>query len=416
MTITVARASRLIDRAQLPFEELVADPRDRRGKRHRFQGLLSLLVVSFARTRLGFRDVEALSEDLGPQMRRRLRVNRRRVSDTAFYELLPRLDPEQFRPVLWTQVRRDLDSKAIRNDLFPGGVLSFDGKGAGSGMGEAPNDRCRGSVCDKAGTKCWDAFALRACLTSATSRPVLDQQYILRKAGEASTFPEVFDRAVTQFPKLFRYVTWDAGLTSAANTRLVRSTGKHYVGAIKANFNKLFPLAKQLLAGCAVAAATCERTHGKTVRRELRRVEAPQGFGLADLTELWGVRQVTTTNEGKVDLDDRIFAVSIPAGELSAELCLRLVRLHWGIENGPNWSADMLLSEDTQTPCTVGDAVLVLGWLRLLAYNLLSVFRAHLPLKDRSPQAWRRCADLLYQALLRFEPTPSLDGHSATIA
>ena len=334
------------------------------------------------------------------------------VADTTIYELLPALSEEEFRPVLWNQLRQDLDGKAITNDLFPGGVATFDGKGAGKGMGAAPNAQCRETVCDKDGTPCWDAFALRACLTSSAARPVLDQEYILRKKNEASTFPLLLNRLVKQFPKLFRYVTFDAGITSALNSEVIRAAGKHYMCAIKRNSRTLFAQAQTLLEHASIVAVTEERAHGKQVRRELRRVSAPPDSKMAELTELWSVRHISTDHAGKSLSEDRAFAVSIPVGELTDVQKLALVRLHWGIENGANWTADMVLNEDTQMPCRAGNAVLVMGWLHLLAYNLLSVFRAHLPQQDRRPSSWKRATELLYQALtmldlLREDPEPT---------
>ena len=172
--------------------------------------------------------------------------------------------------------------------------------------------------------------------------------------------------------------------------------------AIKKNCGKLYPQARALLGEAKVVASSHEQARGEQVIRELRRVSAPQTASLPGLTELWSVRQ-TRTKGDRWTVDERVFAVSIPPEELTGEEKLRLVRLHWGIENGANWTSDMLLKEDTRMPCTIGKAVLVLGWLHLLAYNLLAVFRAHLPQKDRRPEAWTRAAELLHQTLLMLD-------------
>ena len=141
-------------------------------------------------------------------------------------------------------------------------------------------------------------------------------------------------------------------------------------------------------------ATTTERTGGEEVHRQLFRAPAPANC-LFGATEFWHIKQTHTSAAGKVTVEDRFFVTSIPAAELSNDECLRLVRLHWGIENGPNWTDDVILKEDTRTPCATGEGVVVMSWLRALAYNLVSVFRAHLPLKDRRLQAWKRSAELL---------------------
>ncbi len=59
------------------------------------------------------------------------------------------------------------------------------------------------------------------------------------KQGEATAFPELFKRVVEKFGRHFEYVTVDAGMTSAANARVVREAGKHYLMALKENFHRL---------------------------------------------------------------------------------------------------------------------------------------------------------------------------------
>jgi hypothetical protein len=43
----------------------------------------------------------------------------------------------------------------------------------------------------------------------------------------------------------------------------------------------------------------------------------------------------------------------------------------------------------------------VVAWLRALAYNVLSAWRASLPLEDRLPVAWARAFELLRDALVQ---------------
>jgi hypothetical protein len=104
------------------------------------------------------------------------------------WDLISALEPEEFRPVVTEQIKQELESKAITNDLFAGGVLTLDGKGAGSKLGAAPDTKSvRQSVCDAQETPYWDAFALRACLTSSSVKPVLDQEFLKNKEQEPSS-------------------------------------------------------------------------------------------------------------------------------------------------------------------------------------------------------------------------------------
>ena len=53
-----------------------------------------------------------------------------------------------------------------------------------------------------------------------------------------------------QFPRLFRYVTADAGIISEENAREVLEAGKHYLFALKQNLKWLYRYALLALAYC----------------------------------------------------------------------------------------------------------------------------------------------------------------------
>jgi hypothetical protein len=398
MPISASRAARAVRRLELTLDAL-PDPRRPQGRIHPLAGLLRLVLVAFASQRRVLRDVEDLCDDLSPELRARLGL-RRTVSDTTLFSLLGRLDPEVFRPVLFEQIRRDLDSKAVRNDAFRCGVLAIDGKGAGSGLDSAPADECRESVCDDRGRVCWDLYTVRACLVSSSARVVLDQAFVDAKSGELTVFPAMLERLASQFPKLFRIITGDANFASRAAAQLVLGLKRDYVFAIKENRPTAFAAAKAALCDVEVHSATDERAHGQRVTRELRRAPVPGGFdGFPGALEFWSVKQLRENPCGSKECEERFFVVSLGPEALTDDERLRLVRLHWQIENGPNWTLDMVLDEDQASPCKVGHGVAVVSWLRLLAYNLLSVFRSHLPQTARN-RSWRRAADLVRQAVL----------------
>lgn len=397
--VTPARARRIVLRANLSFQDHVQDPRDVDRVKHGLRGILNLLAVGFAAGKKVLRDIEDVSSDLKVSVLRALGLTGA-VSDTTLYELLVGQSPDGFREVLHEQVKNDLRSKAIRNDVFPGGVLTIDGKGAGSGYGEAPNSSCRETVCDKNGTKVWHLYCLRAVLTSSSACPCLDQEFLNSKTGETTAFPGMLERTRTAFPKLFRYVTSDAEFPSAKNAAAVLANKKVYVFGLKANRRRLFDLANRELPGAPVVASTTERTRGGVEHRELRRARCPAETNFPGAEQFWAIRRTEFKSNGTSETEERIFITATPWDELSPEQCLQLVRLHWMIENGSNWTADVILKEDSHSPCNTGNGVLIVSWLRLLAYNLVSVFRAYLPQKDRRPQSWRRSMELLYHAFL----------------
>ncbi len=395
--MTPMRAASIVARAAPSFNA-VEDPRDEDRSRLGLGGLLALQVAGYGSGKHTFREMEELASDISPVAARILGLSGT-VADNVLHGLDRRLRHVGFREAVWDQIRSDLDAKVVENDLFPGGVVSFDGKGAGSGIGQAPNSTCRQSVCDAAGTPCWDLYTLRAVLTSSSVRPCLDQELIECKSGEATTFPRMLRRVVGPFPHLFRYVTGDAGLASASNAQEVLDHRKLYVFGIKANFNRLFPLAKGLLKSAPVVAQTVERTGGSLECRQLRRVPVLPGEAFPGATQFWGVRRIWT-EKGTPQTEDRIFITAVLWDELAPHQILSLPRLHWGIENNCNWTADMIFDEDSGSPCKAGNGVVVLSWLRLLAYNLVAGVRVHLPLKDRKPQRWERARDVVHHALL----------------
>ena len=76
-----------------------------------------------------------------------------------------------------------------------------------------------------------------------------------------------------------------------------------------------------------------------------------------------------------MEVENRYFITSLPWDRLTGCEILRLVRLHWGVENGCHWTMDVVLGEDARPWCTQGEALRMLSWLRLLAYNTLRFLR-----------------------------------------
>ncbi|WP_160174365.1 ISAs1 family transposase [Archangium violaceum] len=394
----------------LTFKE-VKDPRARRGQRHPLAAMLMLLVQALAVGRRVLRHAEALGEDM-------LREGtapeglKRPVSDTTLDRLLGSLEPEGLEQEVEQLVRGGLDKGLIRHDLFSRGVVSIDGKAGESTPGQAPCEPSH-TTKDEQGREYWYPYALRASLTSSAAHPVLDQKLLEGKQGEATAFPELFKRVVEKFGGHFEYVTVDAGMTSAANARVVREAGKHYLMARKENFHRLHDKAWVALAVAPVKVRVRERVKGEWVERELRVVDMPAEEEFPGARQLVWVRQQRTRDGGLPKVETRLFLTSVASGQLSPERMLTLVRRHWGIENGPNWTADMVLEEDTASPSLRGKAPLVLSWLRLLAYNLLALVRTHLPARDGRPASFARTMEVLYQGLLGLAVLP---GSLATLA
>jgi hypothetical protein len=387
----------------MTFKQIV-DPRARRGKRHGLGALLSLLVLGMATGRRVLRQVEALGGDLVREGTEPEGL-RGPVSDTTLDRVLSQLEPEGLDKVLQQSVQRALEQGVLRQERLAAGVVSIDGKAGESTRGQAPCEPSH-TTRDEQGQEYWYPFALRAALTSSRACPVLAQMMLEGKQGEATAFPKLLGQVVEKYGKHFKYVTGDAGLTSAANARAVREVGKHYLFALKENFSRLHDVAWIALATAPVQVRVREKARGEWVERELRVTPVPEGEDFPQAQQWVWVRS-TREREGRLpEVETRLFLTSIPSGELSAQQMLTVVRGHWGIENGPNWTADVVLEEDTASASLRGQAPVVLSWLRLLAYNLLALVRTHLPLKDGRPASYARTQEVLYQGLLGLKVLP----------
>ena len=229
---------------------------------------MMLLVQALAVGRRVLRHAEALGEDM-------LREGtapeglKRPVSDTTLDRVLGSVEPAGVEQEVHQVVRRGLELGLIRQEFFARGVVTFDGKAGESTLGQAPCEPSH-TTKDEQGREYWYPYALRASLTSSAAHPVLDQKLLEGKQGEATAFPELFRRVVEKFGGHFEYVTVDAGMTSAANARVVREAGKHYLMALKENFHRLHDKAWVALAVAPVKVRVRERTSGEWVERELR--------------------------------------------------------------------------------------------------------------------------------------------------
>jgi predicted transposase YbfD/YdcC len=404
--LTESQRRRALTHLDIPWDVNLYDPRDPRGLIHPHTALLGVAVAAFALGRRTFRGAEGVAEDLGRAARRALKL-KRPPSDTTLYRLVSQQSPEGFRQTVQTQVEEWLQDGVVNRELFRLGVASFDGKGSWSSTTCHP-EGAKKSSCDAEGTALSLLGSLRAVLTSSSARPCLDVELIADKEAESPTFRKMFPRVCADFGAHFEVVTGDAGLTARENAALVRAHHKHYLFWLKENQPTLWGIADSARAS-KVRCRTETRRNGNTVVRELYVLDVG-GCPLVDMhdaAQVWCIRQTTVRDSGEPSVEIRHFITSMPADFLSDEERLALVRLHWGIENGHNWTMDVVLGEDNAKPCQASkDAIEVVLWLRVLAYNLLSQWRSSLGLKDKRPQPWSRAIELLRDVFVQLATLP----------
>jgi hypothetical protein len=386
MNKSEGQLARALKKVRVEWDEGVEDPRDKRGRRHKHYGLLNLLVAAFAAGQTTLRRAEELSRDVSGVARRALSVAKR-VSDTTLYMLLASQKVAGLRETLVRQVKGMLEAKQVRHDLFRFGVVAFDGKWVWTSTRRFIED-ARLSVSGKVAT--CSLLAEKAVLVSSPARPVLDFEMAKKKSGESPAFREMFRRVVAAFGKSFDIVTADAGLTCRLNASLVRGANKHYLFALKGNQPHLFKVA-QALDEAPLAFSAAERRGGATVTRMLYvlTLDDVSTVDMCDARQFWRVVQRSQFDNGKVLVETRHFVTSLAPAALKQAEKLSLVRLHWGIENGAHWTANVFLDEDSRHPCQLSRrAIEVVTWLRALAYNLIAVRRAVRGSTQMPP--WRR--------------------------
>jgi predicted transposase YbfD/YdcC len=376
--------------------------------------LLGLVVAAFAVGKKGLKQAAQLAGDVAARTRKRLGLPHSVVGSTL-WRLLEKQQPDGLRETLRAQAQSVLEDPKTPRLPFPLGVVSLDGKSLWTThQGEV--DGLEAVANDAEGSELWRLGALRAVLTSARAAPCLDLEFIGAKQGESPAFRQLFARVVKAYGEHFGVVTGDAGLTAAQNAELVRGAGKHYCFGLKANQPTLHDYAVQALAAkqCPARSRTQERAHGKTVVRELwTHALKPGEVDFPGARMLLLVRQQHWKHDGSVKEEYRYFVTSLDTTVFNFHQLLRLVRVHWGIENRYNWTLDVVLGEDARQPCRpTRTALEVVAWLRALAFNLLACFRARLPPEGRHLVEWARACELLRDTLVhgrRQEALPTPD-------
>ena len=388
------RIKRFLQRVQLldQLTALLHDPRRRKGKRWGFAYLLDVFLTAAILQTPSMKGVERASEQMAIK-----------VPDSTLAYTFERIDPRPARSALRAQVRAMLRSKTLRPVGLPLGVLAVDGKTVWTGDHRG-DSRCQ--LQDGV----WNLRAMRAVLTSAASRPCIDQDFIPPQTNEMGHFP-TFWRALVQAWKhteLFSAVTLDAGYTSQANAALIDGDGYGYVMRVNASQPTLRAELERMLrprVGQPDAVSNWERRNGRSVQRRLLRTDAIAGWeGWAHVRQGWLVQTVTLDDAGREQVTmERWFVTNMPWGLLSGSQILWVVRGHWGIENDCNWTLDVVWQEDGTAWASNAAAapdrhpLQLLSWLRLLAFNVVGWLRG---VRLRSRPSWGELRDALRRVLL----------------
>jgi len=397
----------------------VPDPRDPRGVRWSLGAQLRATWLALLVGASSIRQVESMTEDLGTARRKNGQPDR--LPDSTLEYVLPDIEWQALRRKLVEQVHDMQRAKALEPVGLPLGLLVVDGKALGSYDNDAGGVGQRNVRDD--GTPYWLVRVLRAVLVTAATKPCVDQVPIAAATNDMGAFPSMWKGVMEAYGRsdLFEVVSADAGFTSLANATLIDGTSKGYVLGLKENQPELLAEARRLLRPtigaktetyrvAPEAESPWERHKGTRIRRQVWRTSQMAGWGeWTHLRQVVLVRQTTEDPSGAKApvIEDRYFVTNVVAGRLDGAQWLTLVRMHWGIENNCFGTLDVQWLEDSRLCCRQGNAPLVLGLLRVMAYNVLGWLRGrHLRSETNRDMTWRDLFDRVRMAMVLM-----LDGH-----
>ena len=400
---------------------------------HSLSSIVWAAMLGLVTNKPTLRDVETQTQSLGRWGRKLVPEP---ISDTTLHTELTRLDEAGLKEKLIAQVRGMKRQKRLAPVGLPCGVATIDGKNlatlshyaAGSGHKRtketekwAPKD-----VASLGGAPYWLMPAVRVTLTSAEAKPCIYQHPLAPGQGEQTVDRKVVEALHRAYGRsdLIDILDFDAGFTSLSLADYINELGYGYVFGLKANQLTLYGKVRRVLQaqidGEAPEATTLwERRNGKRIRRLLYRTDALLGATTTagtwnHLRQTWLVRQETQGADGTITIEDRYFISSLLWNRLGPAQILLLVRGHWGVENDTFNSLDVQWREDHAPWCTQGRAIWNLGWLRIMAYNVVQLLRRRtLRLKSETARpseipTWRNVFAWLTQVILA--PLPEMQS------
>ena len=394
-------------KARLPELGLsqVEDRRRRQGRRWPLPTLLRSVIVGMAAGLGSLAQLEALTLNMAPSLRKLLGIARR-LPDTTLRDALVRVKPFELRRAIHRMICAAHRRKALPLQAFPFHVVALDGKG--TSVPAWDHHYAQQRTYDDGRKADGLVRTVTAALVSTPAKPIIDAVPVPAETNEMGIFPVVFEALLRAYGNLFRLVTYDAGATSHDNCRLVVEAGKEFLFRIKAETWLVMQEAKRLLGSIPIELAKAHTedvlANHTSVHRYLFTcaVLGKTFFGWPQVKTILRVRSETVKNGQLVSHEDRYYICSLKLTELRLPQWLSLVRHHWAVENNCHWTLDAIFKEDEQ-PWIEADprGVVVAMLLRRIAYNLLALFRS-VSLKSEAKRAmpWRQLLRWVYDTLI----------------
>jgi len=321
----------------------VADPRHRRGVRHRLAVILGLAVCAVLAGARSFTAIAEWAADADEQTLAGLGVTGVVPSGSTFRRTLQRLDAGAFddQAGRWAQ---------SRTAPGPGGrrVIAVDGKTlGGSGHGGHSSRHLLAALDHVHGV-------------------VLGQVEVGVKTNEIPLFTALCDRIEIQDA----VITADALHAQRSHAKYLARRGAHYVITVKGNQPSLYAQVAALpWRDVPVGYTKRERGHGRTERRTLKITSVAAGLAFPRAAQ--AIRIVRRRKvKGKWSAETCYAVTSLTVTQASPGQLAAIIRGHWGIEDRLHWVRDMDFDEDrSQVRTAAGPQIM--ASLRNLAITIL---------------------------------------------
>jgi predicted transposase YbfD/YdcC len=323
----------------------VADPRARRGVRHRLTGILGLALCAVVAGARSFTAIAEWAADADTQTLRVLGVTGRVPSESTFRRTLQRLDADAFDDLAgaWAQRAAMPGPKQRR-------VVAVDGKTLrGSAGGGEPGDH------------------LLAALDHVHGA-VLGQVEVGAKTNEIPMFAVLLDR----IDIAGAVVTADAMHAQRGHATYLAGRGAHYLFTVKRNQPGLHAqLASLPWRQVPVADDTRERGHGRDERRTLKITGVAAGLAFPHAAQAIQIVRRRRPGGRKKWSRETVYAItSLTAIQASPAELAAITRGHWMIEDRLHWVRDMDYDED-RSQVRTASGPRVMATLRNLALTIL---------------------------------------------
>jgi len=323
----------------------VADPRHRRGVRHRLAGILGLALCAVVAGARSFTAIAEWAADADGQTLRMLGITGAVPSESTFRRTLQRLDAGAFD---------DLAGAWAQQATMPGPgqrrVIAVDGKTLrGPASGGEPGDH------------------LLAALDHAHGA-VLGQVEVGAKTNEIPMFPVLLDRIGIAGA----VITADAMHAQRGHATYLAGRGAHYLLTVKRNQPGLFAqLAALPWRQVPVACDTRERGHGRDERRVMKVTAVAAGLAFPHAAQAIQIVRRRRLSGKKKWSRETVYAVtSLTAVQASPAGLAAIIRGHWHIEDRLHWVRDMDYDED-RSQVRTASGPRVMATLRNLALTIL---------------------------------------------